>query len=290
VHSGADLQASASAASGHVPGGAKGYLGYVLANSSGHEVLPLMEAAVEARAELAPALRSSRDVLYLDLALENVVRSAAERGVGHAGGRAAALVAPLLQNLALSLGDNEEVCYCLKAWMDLPPAARGGEQCSKDDALRVRRGAGALLPRTPVVCLSGWGGYARQAGRPWLAALALGCPCSWLSGITPHRSLFRPRIALQACFTRRHLRRPLHRQAMAVVERIRRALADVSDHVSAVVGPVSQDFGQAFGCESWAVQVRRMGCFWGGEAGNRRPPAGQLQQLLAASPQPRPLR
>jgi hypothetical protein len=23
---------------------------------------------------------------------------------------------PLLQNLALSLGDNEEVCYCLKSW------------------------------------------------------------------------------------------------------------------------------------------------------------------------------
>ena len=160
---------------------------------------------VEARAELLPVLRSSRDVLYLDLALEGgchctcavalftarllgsgcctwrwrvgataccpawhpaqrtvvasrflrtfatvhpchgssrwallsrtpaftpfttslrptppypllaaVVRAAAERGAGHAGLGAAAFVAPLLLNLALSLGDNEEVCYCLK--------------------------------------------------------------------------------------------------------------------------------------------------------------------------------
>lgn len=43
-----------------------------------------------------------------------VVRAAAERGAGHAGLGAAAFVAPLLLNLALSLGDNEEVCYCLK--------------------------------------------------------------------------------------------------------------------------------------------------------------------------------
>ncbi|KAI3430517.1 hypothetical protein D9Q98_005110 [Chlorella vulgaris] len=179
VHSGADLQASASAASGHVPGAAKGYLGYVLANSNGHEILPLIEAAVEARAELQPVLRNSRDVLYLDLALENVVRAAAERGVGSAGPRTAALVAPLLQNLALSLGDNEEVCYCLKAWQDLPEKARSGQVTGKDDALR----------------------------------------------------------------------------AMAVIERVRRALAEVSDGVSQTVGPVSQQFGQAFGCESWAVTL-----------------------------------
>ena len=42
---------------------------------------------------------------------------------------------------------------------------------------------------------------------------------------------------------------------MAVNERIRRALAGVSDHVSAVIGPVSQQYGEAFGCEPWAVQL-----------------------------------
>ena len=40
------------------------------------------------------------------------------------------------------------------------------------------------------------------------------------------------------------------------MERIRRSLAAISDHVSETVGPVSQQFGEAFGCESWAVKVR----------------------------------
>lgn len=40
----------------------------------------------------------SRELLYLDLALENVARAAAERGAGKAAGAAAApLVGPLLQ-------------------------------------------------------------------------------------------------------------------------------------------------------------------------------------------------
>ena len=44
------------------------------------------------------------------------VRQAAERGVASAGFGAAAFMKPLLQNLCLSLGDNEELCYCLKTW------------------------------------------------------------------------------------------------------------------------------------------------------------------------------
>lgn len=42
------------------------------------------------------------ELLYLDLALENVVRAAAERGAAAAGVSAASFVGPLLQNLALS--------------------------------------------------------------------------------------------------------------------------------------------------------------------------------------------
>ncbi len=78
-----------------------------------------------------------RDLLYLDLALENVVRGAAERGSGAAGANASALVGPLLQNLVLSTGDNEELCYCLKAWQALPSSLRRGGYPSKEDALKV---------------------------------------------------------------------------------------------------------------------------------------------------------
>lgn len=86
-----------------------------------------------------------RDLLYLDVALENVVRSAAERGSGAAGANAGALVGPLLQNLVLSVGDNEELCYCLKAWQALPSALRRGGYPSKEDALKVRRRLLSLL-------------------------------------------------------------------------------------------------------------------------------------------------
>ena len=60
VHSGADLNASAEAAGGSLPGGAKGYLGYVLSHQGDHVILPLIENAVAARAEIAPHLAGNR--------------------------------------------------------------------------------------------------------------------------------------------------------------------------------------------------------------------------------------
>ena len=73
------------------------------------------------------------------------MRSAAERGSGAAGAHAGAMVGPLLQNLVLSVGDNEEMCYCLKAWQALPRDLRRGGYPSKEDALKVR-----YLPRIPI--------------------------------------------------------------------------------------------------------------------------------------------
>ncbi|GAB4820070.1 hypothetical protein N2152v2_007116 [Parachlorella kessleri] len=179
THSGADLQFSASAAARFVPDTAKGYLGYVLSHSNDPQILPLIEAAVEARTDLNPILRNNRELLYLDLALENVVRAAAERGAVQSGAAAAAFVAPLLQNLALSAGDNEEICYCLKAWNDLPDYVRRGQRPNKDDAMK----------------------------------------------------------------------------AMSVIDRIHRALAEVSEHVFNNVDPVARSFGEAFGADSWAVNL-----------------------------------
>jgi hypothetical protein len=63
------------------------------------QILPLIQSAVAARLELSPSLPGNTDLLYLDLALEDVVRGAVERGVGGLGMGAAAFVGPLLQNL-----------------------------------------------------------------------------------------------------------------------------------------------------------------------------------------------
>lgn len=137
VHEGADLQASASSAK-DISGAAKGYLGYVMSHQNDSQILPLIENAVECRTELAHALPGNREMLYLDLALENVARGAAERGAGKAAGAAAgSLVGPLLQNLALSTGDNEEVVYCLAEWQSLPQSVTAGARPSKGDALRA---------------------------------------------------------------------------------------------------------------------------------------------------------
>jgi alpha-glucan,water dikinase len=81
----------------------------------------------------------TRELLYLDLALESVVRSAAERGSRAAGAQASPLVGPLLENLVLSTGNNEELCYCLKAWQDLSGSVQAGNYPSKEEALKVSR-------------------------------------------------------------------------------------------------------------------------------------------------------
>ncbi len=44
-------------------------------------------------------------------------------------------------------------------------------------------------------------------------------------------------------------------QAMAVIDRIHRALASISEHIFSTVDPVARSFGEAFGADSWAVQL-----------------------------------
>lgn len=83
--SGADLEAASAACQHSIPGSAQGHLGYVLSHLGHPEILPFMEAAVEARTELAKAVTGNLNLLYLDLALENQIRQAAERGAGISG-------------------------------------------------------------------------------------------------------------------------------------------------------------------------------------------------------------
>ena len=48
-----------------VPGAIKGHLGYVLSHQQDHNILPLIENAVEARTELASALAGNRSACPL---------------------------------------------------------------------------------------------------------------------------------------------------------------------------------------------------------------------------------
>jgi len=95
------------------------------------------------------ALLPLRELLYLDLALEATVRGAAERGAGASGFAAAALIGPLLQNLCLSSGDNEEAVYCLSSWQELPEGVRNGRYPNKEDALKVRLSMYSLVAMNP---------------------------------------------------------------------------------------------------------------------------------------------
>lgn len=83
---GADIQASAAAVQKSLPGSAQGHLGYVLSHLGSPQILPFLEAAVETRAAMQRCLKGNRDMLYLDLALEDQIRQAAERGAGISGG------------------------------------------------------------------------------------------------------------------------------------------------------------------------------------------------------------
>uniref|UniRef100_A0A7S1X676 Pyruvate phosphate dikinase AMP/ATP-binding domain-containing protein n=1 Tax=Tetraselmis chuii TaxID=63592 RepID=A0A7S1X676_9CHLO len=148
VHSGTDLMTSVQAASNSTPESAKGFLGYVVSNLRG-QVVPLLEAAVEARTEIRRAALGDRELLYLDLALEGVIRGAAERAAGANPQSAIRLVAPLLQNLALTTGDNEEVVFCLAAWLALPESLRNGNYPGREEALQ----AAAVVDRIRI-CLA----------------------------------------------------------------------------------------------------------------------------------------
>ena len=141
VHSGADLAAAVAAAGDGLPAAARRHVAAVLSAGARGPALARAQHAVAARAALAPSLAGNRDLLYLDLALEAAARGAAERAARRAGAGAAALVEPLLANLALSTVANEDVCYALKGWQDAPASATAGRPATADDALRAAAAA-----------------------------------------------------------------------------------------------------------------------------------------------------
>ncbi|PON44874.1 Pyruvate, phosphate dikinase [Parasponia andersonii] len=142
VHSGADLESAISNCMGYrsegqgfmvgvqinpisdLPSGFPDLLQFVVEHIEDRNVEALLEGLLEARQELRPVLSKSnnrlKDLLFLDIALDSAVRTAIERGyeeLNTAGPeKIIYFITMVLENLALSSDDNEDLIYCLKGW------------------------------------------------------------------------------------------------------------------------------------------------------------------------------
>lgn len=142
VHSGADLESAITNCMGYrsegqgfmvgvqinpIPGLPSGFpelLQFVLKHVEDKNVEALIEGLLEARQELRPLLFKSnnrlKDLLFLDIALDSTVRTAIERGyeeLSNAGlEKIMYFITLVLENLALSSDDNEDLIYCMKEW------------------------------------------------------------------------------------------------------------------------------------------------------------------------------
>ncbi|WVZ77602.1 hypothetical protein U9M48_025453 [Paspalum notatum var. saurae] len=142
VHSGADLESAIATCMGYksegqgfmvgveinpvkgLPSGFPELLEFVLDHVEDKSVEPLLEGLLEARVELRPLLLASpermKDVIFLDIALDSALRTAIERSYDELNNAAPEkimyFISLVLENLALSIDDNEDIVYCLKGW------------------------------------------------------------------------------------------------------------------------------------------------------------------------------
>ncbi|VAI73638.1 unnamed protein product [Triticum turgidum subsp. durum] len=142
VHSGADLESAIATCMGYksegegfmvgvqinpVNGLSSGFpdlLQFVLDHVEDKSAEPLLEGLLEARVELRPLLIGSserlKDLIFLDIALDSTFRTAVERSYEELNDAAPEkimyFISLVLENLALSTDDNEDILYCLKGW------------------------------------------------------------------------------------------------------------------------------------------------------------------------------
>ncbi|KAL3835592.1 hypothetical protein ACJIZ3_010328 [Penstemon smallii] len=142
VHSGADLESAVANCMGYstegegfmvgvkinpvsgLPSGFPELLQFVLAHIEDKNVEVLLEGLLEAREELRPLLSQPndrlRDLIFLDIALDSAVRTAIERGYEELSNaspeKTMYFISLVVENLALSVDNNEDLIYCLKGW------------------------------------------------------------------------------------------------------------------------------------------------------------------------------
>ncbi|CDP13198.1 unnamed protein product [Coffea canephora] len=154
VHSGADLESAIANCMGYraegegfmvgvqinpvsgLPSGFQELLQFVLEHIEDKNVEALLEGLLEARQELKPLLFKPndrlKDLIFLDLALDSSVRTAVERGYEELNNaspeKVMHFISLVLENLVLSIDDNEDLVYCLKGWDKALDMSKGGDQ------------------------------------------------------------------------------------------------------------------------------------------------------------------
>ena len=130
VHAGADFETARNAARPHLDGGLNGLLDLLWhrRHDAQFPLVELVDRITDARRGLAPLLaghHAVRELLYLDVALENLLRAAVERNIHlHlSGDQLTDLIARVIENLALTQA-GDELAACLRHWERLKAAPR----------------------------------------------------------------------------------------------------------------------------------------------------------------------
>jgi alpha-glucan, water dikinase len=129
-HSGTDLETAINAARGQTDGGLQGLLNYLWEhrNDQGEPVLDLVRQITGARRRLSSLFsRESglRELVYLDLALEQLLRAAVERNIHLqlSGDQLVDLITWVLENVTLSY-EEPELAACSRHWARLQSLPR----------------------------------------------------------------------------------------------------------------------------------------------------------------------
>jgi alpha-glucan,water dikinase len=153
-HSGTDLETAVNAARNQLDGDLQGRLGHLWEhrNNPNMPVTDLVWKTTEARRRLSELLSGSqnlRELLYLDLALEQFLRGVVERNIHLelAGEQLADLVAAVLENVTLSYEDPE-LAACSRHWERLQSLRRFDAEWSlhaKSVVDRIARALGSWI-------------------------------------------------------------------------------------------------------------------------------------------------
>ncbi len=156
AHAGTDFETALNTARSELDGDTQGLLGSVWdrRNAPQEALIPLVEQITAARHRLSNLLMQSRDLrelLYLDLALEQLLRTGVERNLhSHlTGDQLVNLIASVLENVALSYEDPE-LGACLRHWERLRSLPRLDAEWSlhaKAVVDRIRRALGDWIDR-----------------------------------------------------------------------------------------------------------------------------------------------